>query len=69
MEISQRLMNIDMNEMTKLTQVTRRILLRSYLRRGIRPPFWIVAPIRPHKPTGEPQQRFSSAVVCSPTEG
>lgn len=69
MEISRRLMNIDMNEMELLTYQTRKILLRSYLRRGIAPPFWVIAPHRPRGRTGEPQKRFSSAVVCSPTEG
>lgn len=46
MKISDRLMNIDMNEMFRLTQATRKILLRSYLKRGIAPPFWIIKPER-----------------------
>jgi|JI10StandDraft_1071094.scaffolds.fasta_scaffold278388_3 hypothetical protein len=64
MKISNRLMSIDMNEMERLTYQTRKILLRSYLQRGIAPPFWIVAPNRPRGRTGEPQQRFSGVMVC-----
>ena len=64
MEISNRLMNIDMNEMERLTNETRKILLWAYLQRGIRPPFWIVAPIRPRGRTGEARQGFSGVVVC-----
>lgn len=64
MEISHRLTNIDMNELDRLTQATRKILLRSYLKRGIRPPFWVVAPHRPRGRTGASQERFSGVAVC-----
>lgn len=46
MEINERLMGIRPDEMFRLTQKTRRILLRSYLKRGIAPPFWIIKPER-----------------------
>ena len=45
-EITQRLNNIDLDEMNRLTRQTRQILLRSYLRRHIPVPFWIVRPER-----------------------
>ena len=46
-------MNIDIDEMEFLTNETRKILLRSYLKRGIAPPFWVIAPSKPRKTTGE----------------
>jgi hypothetical protein len=46
MKINDRLMGIRPDEMFRLTQATRRILLRSYLKRGIAPPFWIIKPER-----------------------
>ena len=46
MEINHRLMGIRPDEMFRLTQATRKILLRSYLKRGIAPPFWIIKPER-----------------------
>lgn len=46
MKINDRLMGIRPDEMIRLTQATRRILLRSYLKRGIAPPFWIIKPER-----------------------
>ena len=45
-EITQRLNNIDLDEMNRLTRQTRQILLRSYLRRHIPVPFWVVKPER-----------------------
>lgn len=45
-KINERLMGIRPDEMFRLTQATRRILLRSYLKRGIAPPFWIIKPER-----------------------
>ncbi len=69
MEINKRLFGIRPDEMERLTNETRKILLRSYLKRGIAPPFWVIAPNRPHKPTGEPQGRFSGVAVCSSAIG
>lgn len=43
-EINQRLCNIDAEEMARLTRQTRQILLRSYLRRHIPVPAWVVRP-------------------------
>lgn len=45
-KINDRLMGIRPDEMIELTRQTRQILLRSYLRRGIAPPFWIIKPER-----------------------
>ena len=53
MEINKRLMGIRPDEMERLTNETRRILLWAYLQRGIRPPFWLVAPKAPPNRTGE----------------
>lgn len=69
MKISNRLMSIDMNEMERLTYQTRKILLRSYLQRGIAPPFWIVAPNRPRGRTGEataaPKSRLGTIALLA----
>ena len=64
MEINKRLMGIRPDEMIELTRQTRQILLRSYLRRGIAPPTWIVKPSKPRRRTGGAQERFSALTVC-----
>ena len=69
MEINHRLMGIDIDEMTKLTQETRKILLWAYLSRRIAPPFWVVAPKAPPNRTGEataaPKSRLGTIGLLS----
>ena len=69
MEISNRLTNIDVDEMEFLTNETRKILLWAYLSRRIAPPFWIVAPRTPPNRTGEataaPKSRLGTIGLLS----
>jgi hypothetical protein len=69
MKISNRLMSIDMNEMERLTNETRKILLWAYLSRRIAPPFWVVAPKAPPNRTGEataaPKSRLGTIGLLS----
>lgn len=53
MEINKRLFGIRPDEMERLTNETRKILLWAYLSRRIAPPFWVVAPKAPRGRTGE----------------
>jgi hypothetical protein len=62
MKINDRLMGIRPDEMIELTRQTRQILLRSYLRRGIAPPFWIIKPER--RQTAQNGPRIAHSAKC-----
>lgn len=60
-EITQQLRNIDFDDLTRLTRLTRQILLRSYLRRHIPVPFWVVRPER--HPTAQNGPRIAHRAI------
>ena len=61
MEINKRLFGIRPDEMERLTNETRKILLWAYLSRRIAPPFWVVAPKAPPNRTGDAISLLESA--------
>lgn len=69
MEINKRLFGIRPDEMERLTNETRKILLWAYLSRRIAPPFWVVAPKAPPNRTGEataaPKSRLGTIGLLS----
>jgi hypothetical protein len=62
-------MGIRPDEMERLTNETRKILLWAYLSRRIAPPFWVVAPKAPPNRTGEataaPKSRLGTIGLLS----
>lgn len=69
MEINKRLFGIRPDEMERLTNETRKILLGAYLSRRIAPPFWVVAPKAPPNRTGEataaPKSRLGTIALLA----
>lgn len=69
MEINKRLFGIRPDEMERLTNETRKILLWAYLSRRIAPPFWVVAPKAPPNRTGEataaPKSRLGTIALLA----
>ena len=69
MEINKRLFGIRPDEMERLTNETRKILLWAYLSRRIAPPFWVVATKAPPNRTGEataaPKSRLGTIALLA----